>query len=242
MGERASRTGGTVRTAVRVEGVVQGVGFRPFVYSLATGLGLGGLVGNDADGVFAEVEGDPAMVEEFLAALARDAPPLARIERVTTSAMRPDGTTSFAIAPSQPGARRRTLVSADTATCADCLAELADPGDRRVGYPFINCPNCGPRFTIVRDVPYDRPLTTMATFAMCEPCAAEYHDPANRRFHAQPTCCPACGPRLALLDPAGNVLPGLPLARAAELLRQGRVLAVKGLGGYHLAVDASNEE
>src|ERR1700691_1988235 len=231
-----------VRTAIRVEGVVQGVGFRPFVYSLATSLGLGGVVGNDADGVFAEVEGAPAMVEEFLAALARDAPPLARIERVTTSAMRPDGTTSFAIAPSQPGTRRRTLVSADTATCADCLAELADPGDRRFGYPFINCTNCGPRFTIVRDVPYDRARTTMAPFTMCELCVAEYHDPADRRFHAQPTCCPACGPRLTLLDPAGGELPGEPLARAAELLRQGRVLAIKGLGGYHLAVDAANEE
>jgi hydrogenase maturation protein HypF len=230
-----------VRTAIRVEGVVQGVGFRPFVYSLATSLGLGGLVGNDADGVFAEVEGDPAAVGEFLAALARDAPPLARIERVTTSAMRPDGTASFAIAPSQAGTQRRTLVSADTATCADCLAELADRGDRRFGYPFINCTNCGPRFTIVRDVPYDRPRTTMAPFTMCEPCAAEYHDPADRRFHAQPACCPACGPALSLLGPGGTAASGEPLAAAAGLLRQGKVLAVKGLGGYHLAVDASGE-
>src|SRR6202044_1087381 len=116
-----------------------------------------------------------------------------------------------------------------------CLRELADPADRRFGYPFINCTNCGPRFTIIRDVPYDRPLTTMADFEMCGPCAAEYHDPANRRFHAQPTCCPACGPRLTLLNPAGNALPGRPLARTAELLREGRVLAVKGLGGYHPA-------
>ena len=232
---------GRIRTAVRVEGVVQGVGFRPFVYSLATSLGLGGLVGNDADGVFAEVEGEPAAVEAFLAALARDAPPLARIERVTTSAMRPDGTASFAIAPSQPGTQRRTLVSADTATCADCLAELADPGDRRHGYPFINCTNCGPRFTIVRDVPYDRARTTMAPFTMCELCAAEYHDPADRRFHAQPTCCPACGPRLSLIGPGGTAAPGDPLAAAAALLRDGKVLAVKGLGGYHLAVDASGE-
>jgi len=247
MGEKTQQTGGTVRTAVRVEGVVQGVGFRPFVYSLATSLGLGGLVGNDADGVFAEVEGDPAVVEEFLAALASDAPPLARIERVTTSAMRPAGTTAFAIAPSQPGTQRRTLVSADTATCADCLAELADPGDRRFGYPFINCTNCGPRFTIVRDVPYDRPRTTMAPFTMCELCAAEYHDPADRRFHAQPTCCPACGPTLSLLGPLGIAEPrqpvasGDPLAAAAALLREGKVLAVKGLGGYHLAVDAAGE-
>ncbi len=241
MGSRLP-AGQRIRTAVRVEGIVQGVGFRPFVYSLATGLGLGGLVGNDSDGVFAEVEGPPAAVETFLRTLARDAPPLARIERITTTAMRPHGTASFSIAPSEPGRQRRTLVSADTATCADCLAELADPADRRFGYPFINCTNCGPRFTIVRDVPYDRPLTTMAGFAMCDRCAAEYHDPADRRFHAQPTCCPACGPALSLLDPAGAVLPGPPLMAAAHLLRQGQVLAVKGLGGYHLAVDASSEE
>jgi hydrogenase maturation protein HypF len=177
-----------IRTAVRVEGVVQGVGFRPFVYSLATSLGLGGLVGNDVDGVFAEVEGPPAAVDAFLRSLAREAPPLARIERITTATMRPHGTASFSIAPSEAGRQRRTLVSADTATCADCLAELADPRDRRFGYPFINCTNCGPRFTIVRDVPYDRPLTTMAGFVMCARCAAEYHDPADRRFHAQPIC------------------------------------------------------
>ena len=275
---------GLIRTAVRVEGVVQGVGFRPFVYTLATGLGLVGHVGNDLDGVFVEVEGPVAAVGEFLLLLERDAPPLARIERVTTKAIAPRRSASFAIAASEPAGpagptspagpagpagpdgptgpdrptgpgragRRRTLVSADTATCADCLRELADPADRRFGYPFINCTNCGPRFTIVRDVPYDRPLTTMAAFAMCEPCAAEYHDPADRRFHAQPTCCPACGPRLALRDPAGNALAGDPLApdplapepvaAAAELLRQGQILALKGLGGYHLAADAASEE
>ena len=234
-----------VRTAVRVEGIVQGVGFRPFVYSLATGLGLSGLVGNDVDGVFVEVEGPVPAVREFLLSLERDAPPLARVERVTTRPMTPSGSSgpaSFVIAASESAGPRRTLVSADTAACADCLRELADPADRRFGYPFINCTNCGPRFTIVRDVPYDRPLTTMADFAMCEQCAAEYHDPANRRFHAQPTCCPACGPRLTLIDRAGTVLSGEPLARAAELLGQGRVLAVKGLGGYHLAVDAASEE
>jgi hydrogenase maturation protein HypF len=231
-----------IRTAVRVEGIVQGVGFRPFVYSLATSLGLAGLVGNDADGVFAEVEGPPEAVEKFLLALERDAPPLARIERITTAALPLRGSTSFSIALSESGAERRTLVSADTATCPDCLAELIDPGDRRFGYPFINCTNCGPRFTIVRDVPYDRPLTTMASFVMCGRCAAEYHDPANRRFHAQPICCPACGPRLSLLDREGAELSGQPLAAAAGLLRQGMVLAVKGLGGYHLAVDASSED
>ena len=228
-----------VRTAIRVEGIVQGVGFRPFVYTLATGLGLSGFVGNDVDGVFVEVEGPSAAVTEFLRQLERDPPPLARIERVTATAVTPKGTTSFAIAASGPVTEsRRTLVSADTATCADCLRELADPDDRRYRYPFINCTNCGPRFTIVRDVPYDRPFTTMARFAMCPACAAEYHDPADRRFHAQPTCCPACGPRLTLRDSAGNPLPGDPLTQAAELLKTGQILAVKGLGGYHLAVDA----
>jgi hydrogenase maturation protein HypF len=230
-----------IRTAIRVEGVVQGVGFRPFVYSLAARLGLGGLVGNDVDGVFAEVEGAPEAVKNFLLILERDAPPLARIERVTAKPLMPEGSAVFSIAPSVPGGARRALVSADTATCADCLAELADPADRRYGYPFINCTNCGPRFTIIRDVPYDRPLTTMACFTMCGQCAADYNDPADRRFHAQPVCCPACGPQLSLLGPDGTEVSGPPLAAAAGLLRQGQVLAVKGLGGYHLAVDAASE-
>jgi hydrogenase maturation protein HypF len=250
-----------------VEGIVQGVGFRPFVYSLASRLGLGGFVGNDVDGVFAEVEGDPAAVREFLRALIRDAPPLARVERVTAAPLGPAGTVSFQIVASESAGRRRALIAADTATCADCLRELADPGDPRFRYPFINCTNCGPRFTIVRDVPYDRPLTTMSAFPMCERCAAEYHDPASRRFHAQPVCCPACGPRLTLLDDAGRPLPGLPvpgsapgavtssagprdagpaasavLSAAAALLRGGAVVAVKGLGGYHLAADAACEQ
>ena len=233
----------TVRTEVRVEGVVQGVGFRPFVYALATGLGLTGLVGNDLDGVFAEVEGPEAAVAEFLGRLELQAPPLARIERVTTRALRPVRSASFVIAASESQTGlRRTLISADTATCADCLRELADPADRRHGYPFINCTNCGPRFTIVRDVPYDRPLTTMAPFTMCERCAAEYHDPADRRFHAQPTCCPACGPRLSLENQPGLDHHENPIQAAVELLRGGRVLAVKGLGGYHLAADAACEQ
>jgi hydrogenase maturation protein HypF len=262
---------GAVRTAVRVEGIVQGVGFRPFVYALATRLGLSGLVGNDLDGVFAEVEGPPSAVREFLAALEREAPPLARVDRVTATPVTPTGTSpSFQIVASEPAGRRATLIAPDTATCADCLRELNDPADRRFRYPFINCTNCGPRFTIVRDVPYDRPLTTMAGFPMCERCAAEYHDPANRRFHAQPTCCPACGPRLALLDQSGKPHDGGPLATpscgqrstisspadgapvdgarpdgvldlAAGLLRRGVIVAVKGLGGYHLAADAASE-
>ena len=257
----------TVRTSVRVEGVVQGVGFRPFVYALATRLGLAGWVGNDVDGVFAEVEGPAEAVQIFLFSVQADAPPLARVERVSARAVAPLGTAGFAIVASDRAGQRRALVSADSATCADCLRELADPADRRFGYPFINCTNCGPRFTIVRDVPYDRPLTTMAPFAMCPACAAEYHNPADRRFHAQPTCCPACGPRLWLRDRAsggpagggpadgalaggaladgalaGGALAGGALAQAARALREGRVLAVKGLGGYHLAADAISQE
>ncbi len=230
-----------VRASVRVEGVVQGVGFRPFVYSLATRLGLAGWVGNDVDGVFAEVEGPAASVREFLGLLADQPPPLARVDRVTATTITPSGTPGFAIVASDHSGRRRALVSPDSATCDACLAELADPADRRFGYPFINCTNCGPRFTIITGVPYDRPLTTMAPFTMCAKCEAEYHDPADRRFHAQPVCCPACGPRLRLLDPQRGELAGNPLAEAARLLAGGQVVAVKGLGGYHLAVDAGNQ-
>jgi hydrogenase maturation protein HypF len=232
---------GRVRSEVRVEGVVQGVGFRPFVHQLATRLGLAGLVGNDAGGVFVEVEGPPAAVETFLRALELEAPPLAVVERVTARPLPARGGAGFQITASAGGGERQALVSPDTATCADCLQELRDPADRRHRYPFINCTNCGPRFTIVRDVPYDRPNTTMAGFAMCADCAREYHDPADRRFHAQPLCCPACGPALRLLGADGRPLTGEPLAASAGLLRAGQVVAVKGLGGYHLAADAASE-
>jgi hydrogenase maturation protein HypF len=229
-----------IRVEVRVEGVVQGVGFRPYVHGLAHRLGLAGRVGNDTAGVFMEVEGAEQAVSDFLAALPSEAPPLAVIEQVRTSQLTPTGESGFHIVSSSTTGRRDTLISADTATCADCLRELADPTDRRFGYPFINCTNCGPRFTIVRDVPYDRPFTTMAPFAMCSACASEYHDPTDRRFHAQPVCCPACGPRLRLLDAGGAELPGEPLAAAAALLTSGAVLAVKGLGGFHVAALASD--
>src|SRR5512132_2074846 len=224
------------RTRVRVEGIVQGVGFRPFVHALAGRLGLAGLVANDAGGVFVEVEGSAETVERFLAVLAAEAPPLAVIERVTATPLAPTGTVGFAIAPSRAGGERQALVSPDTATCADCLAELFDPGDRRHRYPFINCTNCGPRFTIVRDVPYDRPRTTMAGFVMCPACRAEYEDPTDRRFHAQPNACPACGPRVSLKGQ--SLLRHDAVAEAAALLRDGAIVAVKGIGGYHLACRA----
>ncbi|MEV0384602.1 carbamoyltransferase HypF [Nonomuraea sp. NPDC050643] len=229
------------RVDVHVEGIVQGVGFRPFVYTLAHRLGLAGHVRNDVNGVHIEIEGALAGVEEFLTALERDAPALSEIERVTVVSGEPAGRSGFTIAASDPSGLRRALVSADTATCDDCLRELVDPADRRHRYPFINCTNCGPRFTIVRGVPYDRLLTTMAGFGMCAACAREYHDPGDRRYHAQPTCCPACGPRLRLRDARGTELCGDPVVCAATLLRAGRVLAVKGLGGFHLAVAASDE-
>ncbi len=240
-GERESNVSGNIRTRVHVEGIVQGVGFRPFVYALAARLGLAGHVRNDSSGVLVEIEGPASRVVDFLASLQLEAPPLARIERVSTTAIAPNGATRFSIAGSDSAGRRSALVTPDSATCADCLRELEDPGDRRLGYPFINCTNCGPRFTIVRSVPYDRALTTMAGFAMCDRCAAEYRDPADRRFHAQPACCPACGPRLRLLSNCGVDLPGDPITSSVGLLAEGHILAVKGLGGYHLAVDASSE-
>jgi hydrogenase maturation protein HypF len=227
-----------MRIGVRVEGVVQGVGFRPYVHALAGRLGLAGHVGNDTAGVFIELEGGEAEITEFLAALPQQAPPLAVIEEVRTVPLSPTGQPGFHIVSSERSGRRDTLISADSATCEDCLRELADPADRRFDYPFINCTNCGPRFTIVRDVPYDRPFTTMSAFPLCDACAAEYHDPADRRYHAQPICCPDCGPQLRMIGGQG----GPPLQSAAKLLQSGGVLAVKGLGGYHLAVAAADHE
>jgi hydrogenase maturation protein HypF len=225
------------RTRLRIEGIVQGVGFRPFVHGVASDLGLVGFVGNDAQGVFVEAEGDPATVGTLLRMIETEAPPLAVIERISAEQLEPVGDQAFVIVDSQAAGERQALISPDMATCEDCLRELAEPSDRRYRYPFINCTNCGPRFTIVTDVPYDRPFTTMAGFRMCGDCAREYHDPADRRFHAQPTCCPACGPSLRLLP----AVPGDPVIATAELLRAGKVVAVKGLGGYHVAADATNE-
>lgn len=232
-----------VRERIRVEGIVQGVGFRPFVYSLARRSGLAGLVGNDPHGVFIEVEGDARTIANFRTSLVTEAPPLAVVERVSGGAIDPTGDGDFVIAGSRGDGHRQTLISPDTATCAHCLAELFDPADRRYRYPFINCTNCGPRFTIVRDIPYDRPYTTMADFPMCAACAAEYDDPADRRFHAQPVCCPACGPALHLYDRVGRPSGGEAcdaIQGTVAALRTGLVAAIKGLGGYHLAADAAS--
>ena len=230
------------RLRVRVAGIVQGVGFRPFVHRLAATLGLAGFVGNDDAGVVVEVEGERQALDAFVARLSARPPPLATIETVSVAAVPPTGAHGFAIAASRATGARSALVSADTATCDDCLADLADPTDRRYRYPFVTCTNCGPRFTIVRDVPYDRATTTMAGFPLCAACAAEYHDPTDRRFHAQPVCCPVCGPTLLLDGSAGPDAWGPdPVRSAACRLAAGEILAVKGLGGYHLAVRADDE-
>ena len=219
------------RRRLNVSGVVQGVGFRPFVYGLARRHGLGGFVLNDARGVVIEVEGASERLDLFAAALVEQAPPLARIAALETSEIEPRGEREFAIRQSTVGGEQTALIPADIATCDDCLRELFDPSDRRYRYPFVNCTNCGPRFTIVRAVPYDRASTTMAAFELCDECRREYEDPANRRFHAEPTCCPDCGPRLSR-----------ELEDVVTLLREGKIVAIKGLGGYHLACDAANEQ
>ncbi|MBA3422611.1 MAG: carbamoyltransferase HypF, partial [Thermoleophilaceae bacterium] len=192
------------RVRARVEGTVQGVGFRPHVYRLSRELDLGGFVLNDNRGVLLEVEGAAVAVDRFLERLSGDAPPLAEVERVRAEDLPATGASEFTIVESDAGGQARAPVSPDTATCPDCLGELFDPADRRYRYPFVNCTNCGPRFTIVRGVPYDRPLTTMAGFAMCARCQAEYEDPGDRRFHAQPNACPECGPAARLTDAAGR--------------------------------------
>jgi hydrogenase maturation protein HypF len=229
----------TERRAITVQGVVQGVGFRPFVYALASRFQLAGFVKNEAGSVVIEVEGGPASLNSFLSRLAEEPPPLARIERLQWEARPARGEREFHIKPSDHASAGPIFISPDVATCPACLKELFDPADRRYRYPFLNCTNCGPRLTIITGAPYDRPRTTMAAFAMCPACLAEYEDPTNRRFHAQPTCCPVCGPQLALLNDQGQLIAvDEPLDRFASALRDGRIGALKGLGGYHLACDA----
>jgi hydrogenase maturation protein HypF len=227
-----------LRSRVRVEGTVQGVGFRPYVFRLARELDLAGYVLNDERGVLVEVEGEPGAVDRFVTRLPSEAPPLARVEHVAREELPASGLSGFSIAPSPAGRTPDAPVAADSATCPDCLAELLDPADRRYRYPFTNCTNCGPRFTIVRGVPYDRPLTTMTGFEMCESCLAEFLDPLDRRFHAQPNACPECGPSLRLGEQSGDAA----MAAACRALADGAVLAVKGLGGFHLACRADHEQ
>jgi hydrogenase maturation protein HypF len=233
----------TARLLIKVTGIVQGVGFRPFVYNLACGLGLSGHVFNHSAGVDIEVEGTQDALARFENDLTRLAPPLAHIISVTSAVIQPTGNKCFTIVESASSGPKTALIAPDSDVCGDCLRELFDPSDRRHRYPFINCTNCGPRFTIVTAIPYDRPNTTMGSFVMCADCRAEYENPADRRFHAQPIACHVCGPKVTLLDCGFNPVAATDALRgAARLLSEGAILAVKGIGGYHLACDAQNEE
>jgi hydrogenase maturation protein HypF len=232
-----------VRRGVLVCGVVQGVGFRPFVYRLAWEEGLAGFIGNDTDGVTIEVEGPLAGIDAFLARLRSETPPLARIDSIAVREAATIGETGFRIVASEVLGRVSTGIPADAATCPDCLRELLDPQDRRYRYPFLNCTNCGPRFTITRRIPYDRPQTSMARFPMCAACQAEYDDPRNRRFHAQPNACWECGPQVWVLQTADSeaICGEEAVERTLQLLLAGKVMAIKGIGGFHLSVDATSE-
>jgi hydrogenase maturation protein HypF len=234
-----------LRRRLDLRGQVQGVGFRPFVYRLAVEHALAGHVANNTNGAVIEIEGPADRVAAFEHDLVHRLPPLARIAEMQTADLAASGEQGFHIRHSQADADRRPDVTPDAATCADCLAELLDPRDRRAGYPFINCTNCGPRYSIIRTVPYDRPATTMAVFEMCGPCAREYGDPLDRRFHAQPNACAVCGPRLRLCRLVGTEtqpIPGDAVARTAALLRDGSIVAIKGIGGYHLVCRADRQE
>ena len=241
-GEKVPGSAARERCRMDLRGRVQGVGFRPWIHRLAVERGLAGLVGNSPQGAFLEVEGLPESLASFRRALFATAPPLVAIASLAEVELPALGETEFRIAPSSHAGIRSAEISPDVATCPDCLREMRDPADRRHRYPFINCTNCGPRYSIIRALPYDRESTTMAPFAMCPDCRAEYDDPADRRFHAQPNACPRCGPRLWLCDASGAVLAVDAIAAAAEMLEAGRILAIKGLGGFHLACRADLDE
>ena len=240
-GPPPANAGPYVRRRFMVRGVVQGVGFRPFVWTLASRLSLVGTVRNTSGAVVIEVEGPASALAEFGRALRADAPRLARIESVDTSDLEVAGDSEFCIVESQAVAGEYQPIAPDAATCLDCVADVFDRGNRRYRYPFTNCTNCGPRFTIIEDIPYDRPLTTMRAFAMCDACRREYQDPSDRRFHAQPNACPACGPRVWFARPDGTEVTGDAVDLATEALRRGEVVALKGLGGFQLSCDAEDE-
>lgn len=229
------------RYSIKVTGIVQGVGFRPFVYNLAKELFLNGWIINTGGGVEIEIEGLKTSLDTFMSRLRNDAPPLALISNIIFERLPYLGYNNFKIENSKNACRSNTLVSPDISVCQDCIGELFDTDNFRFGYPFVNCTNCGPRFTIIKDMPYDRPNTTMDSFTMCDKCRSQYENPADRRYHAQPVSCPDCGPKLNLLDRTGSLVTCEDAAdKAAELLANGYILAVKGLGGYHLACDAAN--
>jgi hydrogenase maturation protein HypF len=231
------------RYKVTIQGIVQGVGFRPFVYQQALAHRLTGYVANTSHGVDLEVEGEGPDLDALIRTLRQDPPPLSRITSLRVQPLPVQGDPEFTIRISRAQETRSALISPDVAVCPDCLREMRDPRDRRYRYPFINCTNCGPRYTIIKDIPYDRAKTTMAAFTLCPECSAEYHDPLNRRFHAQPNACWTCGPRMALLDGTGHSIDCEdPIAETARLIREGWIVAIKGLGGFHLAVEAVQEE
>ena len=228
---------------LKVNGIVQGVGFRPFVFQLAEHYDLKGEVANTSSGVAIHIEGPPNRLASFEADLAAKSPPLAYIVEISGNSQTVKNYTDFRIVNSKGETAMSTLISPDVSVCDDCLQEMFDPRNRRYRYPFINCTNCGPRYTIIDDIPYDRPKTSMRHFKMCPACQAEYDDPTNRRFHAQPNACAKCGPQVGLYDNRHKqIIADDPIGRSAELLKQGYILAVKGLGGYHLAADAANAD
>lgn len=229
---------------IKIQGAIQGVGFRPFIYRLATEARLNGWVVNNSQGVLIEVEGNQPLLEAFLLRIEREKPPRSYIQSLEHSILDPVGYTIFEIRPSETSGEKTALVLPDIATCPDCLKEIFDPENRRYLYPFTNCTNCGPRFSIIEALPYDRSNTTMKKFTMCKQCQAEYENPADRRFHAQPNACPECGPHLELWDRTGNILAThyQALLETANTIRKGQIIAVKGLGGFHLMVDARNDE
>ena len=228
---------------VNVRGIVQGVGFRPFVYQLANFHGLSGDVANNSTGVIIRIEGDIDGISGFILDLETKCPPLAKITQISQTAIPSQGFKQFIIRKSKSGISKSTLISPDMSICDDCLSELFDSKDRRYGYPFINCTNCGPRYTIIDDIPYDRPNTSMKHFTMCPACQAEYDSPSDRRFHAQPNACSVCGPHVTLSTISGSrVSTKEPIANTIRILKKGMIVAIKGLGGFHLVVDAENDD
>jgi hydrogenase maturation protein HypF len=228
--------------SIHIEGIVQGVGFRPFVYNLAHEYNLTGSVCNTTNGVYIHVEGNTDAIDRFVSVLTTNPPPLAHIQAVACHEMPLQYFPDFRILASDPNLPKHTLVSPDAAICSDCRREILDPNDRRYLYPFTNCTNCGPRYTIIRDIPYDRPMTTMASFPMCPTCTAEYDDPGDRRFHAQPNACPVCGPQVSILDMQGNLVSGFWLEQFHNKILAGNIFGIKSLGGFHLACRADNPD
>lgn len=232
------------RIKIVIRGAVQGVGFRPFIYRLATELNLNGYVLNSSKGVFIEAEGETEILKQFVLRIEKERPPISIIQSLEYSFLDPIGYRDFSIKKSEKEEEISALILPDIAVCNDCLRELFDPNDRRYLYPFINCTNCGPRFTIIESLPYDRPRTSMKNFKMCSQCESEYKNPLDRRFHAQPIACHDCGPQVQLWDKQGNILSEKEeaIAQCIKLIQSGKITAIKGLGGFHLVVNATDDK